>query len=89
MHPCFDAFDDGHGRLVRRRVFACTEFELLAAARRWPGLTTVLAIENIRGINGLGKVTAEIRYYLSTRKLPSTRLATAIHSHWAIENGLH
>src|SRR5215213_5613781 len=86
---CFDAFDDGHGRRVRRRVFACTELEPLAAARRWPGLTAVLAIENIRGINGSGKVTAEIRYYLSSSKLPPTQLASAIRSHWAIENGLH
>ena len=89
LRPCFDAFDDGHGRLVRRRVFACTELEPLATARRWPGLTTVLAIENIRGINGSGKVTAEIRYYLSSSKLPLTQLAAAVRSHWAIENGLH
>jgi predicted transposase YbfD/YdcC len=89
LRPCFDAFDDGHGRLVRRRVFACTELEPLAAARRWPGLTAVLAIENIRGINGSGKVTAEIRYYLSSSKLPPIQLAAAIRSHWAIENGLH
>ena len=89
LRPCFDAFDDGHGRLVRRRVFACTELEPLAAVQRWRGLTAVLAIENIRGINGSGKVTAEIRYYLSSSKLPPTQLATAIRSHWAIENGLH
>ena len=88
-YPCFDAFDEGHGRLVRRRVFACTELEPLAALQRWPGLTTVLAVENIRSINGSGKVTAEIRYYLSSSKLPPTQLATAIRSHWAIENGLH
>jgi predicted transposase YbfD/YdcC len=89
LRPCSDTFDDGHGRLVRRRVFACTELEPLAAAQCWPGLTTVLAIENIRGINGSGKVTAEIRYYLSSSKLPPTQLASAIRSHWAIENGLH
>jgi predicted transposase YbfD/YdcC len=89
LRPCFDAFDDGHGRLVRRRVFACTELEPLTALQRWPGLAAVLAIENIRGVNGSGKVTAEIRYYLSSSKLPPAQLATAIRSHWAIENGLH
>ena len=89
LRPCFDAFDDGHGRLVRRRIFACPELEPLAAVQRWPGLAAVLAIENIRGINGSGKVTAEIRCYLSSSKLPPTQLATAIRSHWAIENGLH
>src|SRR3954451_16180741 len=87
--PCFDAFEDGHGRLVRRRVFACTELEPLAAVQRWQGVTAVLAIENIRGINGSGKVTAEFRYYLSSSELPPAQLATAIRSHWAIENGLH
>ena len=85
LRPCFEAFDDGHGRLVRRRVFACTELEPFAAAQRWPDLAAVLAVENIRGINGKGKVTAEIRYYLSSSKLPPAQLATAIRSHWAIE----
>jgi predicted transposase YbfD/YdcC len=89
LRPCFDAFEDGHGRRVRRRVFTCTELGPLAAARRWPGLTAVLAIENIRGVNGSGKVTAEIRYYLSSSELPPAQLATAIRSHWAIENRLH
>ena len=89
LQSCCDAFDDGHGRLVRRRVFACTGLEPVAAARPWPSLTAVLAIENIRGINGSGKVTAEVRYYLSSSKLPLTQLASAIRSHWAIENGLH
>jgi predicted transposase YbfD/YdcC len=89
LRPCFDAFDDGHGRSVRRRVFACTELESFAAARHWPDLTIGLAVENIRGINGSGKVTAQIRYYLSSSKLPPDQLAVAIRSHWAIENGLH
>src|SRR3954453_11234409 len=34
LRPCFNAFEDGHGRRVRRRVFTCTELEPLAAARR-------------------------------------------------------
>jgi predicted transposase YbfD/YdcC len=89
LQPCFDAFDKGHGRLVRRRVFACTEIESLAAVQPWRGLAAVFAIENIRGINGSGKVTAQIRYCLSSSKLPPTQLASAIRSHWAIENGLH
>src|SRR4051812_19119878 len=89
LRPCCDAFEDGHGRRGRRRVFACTELEPLATVQRWRGLTAVLAIENIRGINGSGKVTAQIRYYLSSSKLPPAQLASAIRSHWAIENGLH
>src|SRR5512134_1654879 len=45
LRPLFDAFDDGHGRRVRRRVFACPEAATLEALSEWPGLCTVLAIE--------------------------------------------
>jgi predicted transposase YbfD/YdcC len=89
LRPCFDAFDESHARLVRRRVFACTELEPFAALQPWPGLATVLAVETIRSLNGSGKITAEIRYYLSSSKLPPERLALAIRDHWSIENGLH
>src|SRR4051794_8135582 len=36
LRPCFDAFDDGHGRLVRRRVFACADLAPFAALADWP-----------------------------------------------------
>ena len=39
--PCradCDAFDDTHGRLVRRWMFASTEAAALAALSGWPGL---------------------------------------------------
>jgi predicted transposase YbfD/YdcC len=89
LRPCFDAFDDGHGRLVRRRVFACTDLAPFATLADWPGLATVVAVETIRGIPGRGKVTAEIRHYLASARLPPERLAAAIRSHWRVENGLH
>jgi predicted transposase YbfD/YdcC len=89
LRPCFDAFDEGHGRLVRRRVFACPDVGAFATLEGWPGLAAALAVETIRGINGKGKVTAEIRHYLSSAKLPPEALAAAIRNHWRVENGLH
>jgi predicted transposase YbfD/YdcC len=89
LRPCFDAFDESHGRLVRRRVFACTDFSAFGTLADWPGLATVVAVETIRGIPGRGKVTAEIRHYLSSARLPAERLAAAIRNHWRAENGLH
>jgi predicted transposase YbfD/YdcC len=89
LRPCFDAFDDGHGRLVRRRVFACTDLAPFTTLQDWPGLATVAAVETIRGIPGRGRVKAEIRYYLSSARLPPERLAAAIRNHWKVENGLH
>ncbi len=89
LRPFVDAFDDGHGRLVRRRVFACPDVGVLTNLKDWPGLSAVLAVETIRGVDGTGKVTAQIRHYLSSAKLPPEGLAAAIRKHWRIENGLH
>ena len=83
----FDAFDDSHGRLVRRRVFVCPQAASLEALDAWSGLRTVLAVETIRGVNGSGTVEAEIRYFLSSCRDDPTVLVQAIRRH--IENGLH
>src|SRR5215218_8845152 len=89
LRPFFDAFDDGHGRLVRRRVFACPGVGVFATLEDRPGLRAVLAVETIRGIPGRGKVTAEIRHHLSSAALPPEALAVAIRNHWRVGNGLH
>jgi predicted transposase YbfD/YdcC len=84
-----DAFDDAHGRLVRRRVFASTEAAELEALGAWPRLRTVLAVEAIRSVNGTAKVEAEIRYFLSSCRDDAATLGRAIRTHWGIENALH
>src|SRR3954454_10255739 len=89
LRPCFDAFDESHGRLVRRRVVACTGLAPVGALEEWPGLAAVGAFETIRGLPGRGTVNAEIRHYLSSARLPPERLAAAIRNHWGVENGLH
>jgi hypothetical protein len=89
VKPVFDAFDDSHGRLVRRRVFVCPEAARLEALQAWPGLHTVLAIETIRSVNGSGRIEAEVRYFLSSCSDDPAMLVTAIRRHWSIENNLH
>lgn len=85
-----DAFDDTHGRLVRRRVFASTDAAALDALSGWPGLRTVLAVESIRSVNNAPtKVESEIRYFLSSCPDAPAVLGQAIRSHWAVENALH
>jgi predicted transposase YbfD/YdcC len=89
VKPVFDAFDDSHGRLVRRRVFVCPEAARLEALQAWAGLHTVLAIETIRSVNGSGRIEAEVRYFLSSCSDDPAMLVTAIRRHWSIENNLH
>jgi predicted transposase YbfD/YdcC len=87
--PVFDAFDEGHGRLVRRRVFADPAAKELEPLSGWPELTTVLAVETIRGVTGTGKAEAEIRYFLTSCGDDPAVLVRAIRRHWSVENALH
>ena len=87
--PVHDEFDDGHGRLVRCRVFVCPDAVALDTLRDWPGLKSALAVETICGVNGSGKIEAEIRYFLSSSDDQPEILAKAIRQHWQIKNSLH
>ena len=49
----------------------------------------MLVVETIRGVNGSGKVEADIRYFLSSCHDDPTVLVQAIRRHWTIENGFH
>ena len=84
-----DTFDEAHGRLVRRRVFASTKAANLEALSAWPGLHTVLAVESLRSTNSTPKVKTEIRSFLSSCRDDPIVLGRAIRQHWAIENALH
>src|SRR5215211_1869499 len=87
--PVFDAFDESHGRLVRRRVFVSPAARELEPLHDWPDLSLVLAVETIRGVNGTGKVEAEIRYFLTSCGDDPAVLVRAIRRHWSVENALH
>ncbi len=86
--PAFDALDEGHGRLVRRRVFVAPAIADLEPLRGWPDLSAVLALETIRGVNSTSQVETEIRYFLTSCSDHPAVLARAIRQHWGVENAL-
>ena len=50
----------------------------------------MIAVETIGSrAKGDGKVTAEIRHFITSAKLEPERLGMAIRRHWTIENGLN
>src|SRR3954464_9056651 len=87
--PAFDAFDESHGRLVRRRVFVSPAVGELEPLHEWPDLRTLLAVETIRSVNGTAKVETKIRYFLTSCDDDAAVLGRAIRRHWSIENALH
>lgn len=86
----FDAWDDSHGRSVRRRFFGY-DISKLEQAKDWLEAKTVVAVETISSKNNdpNHNVSAEWRYYLSNHKCDNKSLPDYIRNHWSIENKLH
>ncbi|MEA9445091.1 ISAs1 family transposase [Candidatus Fukatsuia symbiotica] len=89
IKPDYDAFDDSHGRRVRRRGWVLPCVDKLAELQAWPELRNIILIENIRSINHRHKTTCELHYYLSSCNDAAEIQIAAIRKHWAIENSLH
>jgi len=85
----FEAFDDSHGRTVRRRVWSMPDLAPLPALAKWPGLQSVIAVETIRMAHQQAPVTSDYRFYLSSLARSADTFATLIRQHWHIENKLH
>jgi len=85
----FDAFDNAHGRRVRRRVWVMTDLESLPALEKWPGLQAVIAVETIRMAHKQAPVTSDHRFYLASLMRSAPAFVTMIRQHWDIENKLH
>ena len=86
---CFDAFDDSHGRTVRRRVWTITDIAPLPELAQWPGLQSVIVVETIRMAHQQAPVTSDYRVYISSLVRSATAFVTMIRQHWDIENKLH
>jgi predicted transposase YbfD/YdcC len=90
INRLYDAFDDSHGRRVRRRYFGY-DISKLEEISEWSEAKTVVAVETIscKDSDPNRNVTAEWRYFLSNFKSSDKRLPGYIRNHWSIENKLH
>lgn len=86
-HSFFESVEKNHGRLETRRCYAFDQLDCLAKPEHWPGLRAFIVLESERSVRG--KTSVEQRYYLSSLAPEAQPLASAIRSHWAVENRLH
>jgi predicted transposase YbfD/YdcC len=84
-----DAFDDEHGRLVRRRVWTITDCAALPALATWPDLRTVVVVETMRTAHADAPTTSHDRCLLSSLRRSATTFMTMIRQHWPSEKRLH
>jgi predicted transposase YbfD/YdcC len=80
----FDAFDDSHGRTVRRRVWTMTELRALPELAKWPDLQAVIVVETIRAAYPGAPITSDYRVYISSLIRSATAFVTMIRQHWDI-----
>jgi predicted transposase YbfD/YdcC len=86
-HTYHEQLDTGHGRIEKRRCWACADLNTLPAPQRWAGLRSIIRVESERHIGD--KVTTEQRFFISSLKADAHKIAPAIRAHWEIENGCH
>jgi predicted transposase YbfD/YdcC len=87
--PFFDAFDDSHGRTVRRRVWAIPALTPLPQLAQWPELQAAIGVETIRAAYAGATVTRDSRIYIASVVRSATAFVTMIRQHWDMENKLH
>jgi len=85
----FDAFDDSHGRTVRRRAWTITDLPALPELTKWLDLQTVIVVETIRMAYQHAPVTSDYRFYISSLVRSATAFVAMLRQHWDIENKLH
>ena len=86
-HQFHSTVSFGHGRMETRRYWTMGDTEYLIGAHKWSGLKSIGMVESQREMNG--KVSVEQRYYILSIESDVQRFATAVRSHWSIENQLH
>jgi predicted transposase YbfD/YdcC len=79
--------EKGHGREEMRTYLQLPALEDLPGFKLWKGLKSIGIVTSqcLRD----GKVTIEVRYYLSSLTVGVKRFAHAVRSHWGIENSCH
>lgn len=79
----------GHHRIEHRSCWAVPISQLpdLSNRWKWKGLTSVVMVKRERRL--WNKTTTEVCFYITSLRADATVLATALRSHWGIENSLH
>ncbi|SRR5581483_11520705 len=81
--------ETGHGRSETRTTYVAAAPQGLAGAAAWAGLASLILVVRHCIDHATGKVTDEVRYFISSLPARAKRLAQAVRQHWGIENSLH
>lgn len=75
----------GHGRTDERSYYLCAVPKDLALKAEWPWVKAMGYAVRV-SVDGNGKETSEVRFYVLSRYLSGKRFAEAVRGHWGIES---
>jgi predicted transposase YbfD/YdcC len=81
--------ETGHGRTETRDTYVVPAPQALVASGVWVGLASLVMVMRHCVDHATGKVSDEVRYFISSLPAKVKRLASVARQHWGIENGLH
>ena len=86
-HDFKEEIDCDHGRIETRRYWITDNLSTLPNTERWKGLQSIGMVE--RTCETAGSVEVERRFFLTSLPADADKFASAVRSHWGIENTLH
>lgn len=82
-----ETVDGDHGRVETRKYTVLHDISWLKERHNWPGLSSIVMVESTRETGT--KIETETRFYIASLQNTADQIATAVRTHWAIENSLH
>ena len=89
-HTHVKTINKNHGRIEVRESWAVTDPDFthyLRGFANWKNLRTLVKVSGQRQTST--GTASEVRYFISSLKVPAKQLLKAVRAHWGIENGLH
>ena len=88
LSSIFEESEKGHGRLETRRYTQLPVTPQLELATKWHDCQSIVKVERTRELKGKNPTTETVHYI--TSKAPDAQfIASAIRSHWEVENKAH
>lgn len=86
-HDSYESHDTGHGRCESRYYDTMDVPDTFRTADEWKGIKSIGRVVTFLGPEA--DCDGDVRYYINSFASDAKRFATAVRSHWGIENSLH
>jgi predicted transposase YbfD/YdcC len=86
-YDVYQTEERGHGRLEKRSYTVLYDLAGISDREKWEKLTVIGLCYSERSV--AGKISAEMRLFIGSRRASAQVYGEALRGHWGIENNLH